>query len=49
MKIKFESDDDLPLSKTFNILDMIIDVASALEKNGKYYPQTFLHECAYKL
>ena len=49
MKIKFESDDDLPLSKTFNILDMIIDVASALEKNGKYYPQTFLHEYAYKL
>ena len=49
MKIKFESDDDLLLSKTFNILDMIIDVASALEKNGKYYPQTFLHECAYKL
>ena len=46
MKIKFESDDDLPLSKTFNTLDMIIDVASVLEKNGKYYPQTFLHECA---
>ena len=49
LKIKFESDDDLPLSKTFNTLDMIIDVASVLEKNGKYYPQTFLHECAYNL
>ena len=32
MKIKFESDDDLPLGKTFNILDMIIVVASVLEK-----------------
>ena len=32
MKIKFESDDDLPLYKTFNILDMMIVVASALEK-----------------
>ena len=46
MKIYFESDDDLSLGKTFNILDMIIAVASVLEKNGKYYPQIFLHECA---
>ena len=45
MKIKFESDDDLPLGKTFNILDMIIMVASVLEKSGKCYPQIFLHEC----
>ena len=43
MKIYFESDDDLSLGKTFNILD-IIAVASVLEKNGKYYPQIFLHE-----
>ena len=49
MKIKFKSDDDLPLGKAFNILDMIIVSASVYEKNGKYYPQTFLHECAYKL
>ena len=49
MKIKFESDNDLPLGKTLNIVDMIIVVASVLEKNGKYYPQIFLHECAYKL
>ena len=41
MKIKFESDDDLPLRKTFNILEMIIIVASVLEENGKYYPQIF--------
>ena len=49
MKIKFESDDDLPFGKRFNILDMIIVAASALENNGKYYPHFFLHECAYKL
>ena len=49
IKIKFESDDDLPLGKTFNIAGMIIVVASVLEKNGKYYPQISLHECAYKL
>ena len=32
MKIKFESDDDLPSGKTFNILEMIIVVASVLKK-----------------
>ena len=41
MKIKFELDDDLPLGKTFNIHDMIIVVASVLEKNSKHYPQIF--------
>ena len=41
IKIKFESDDDLPLGKTFNIAGMIIVVASVLKKNGKYYPQSF--------
>ena len=30
MKIKFESDYDLPLGKTFNIVDMIVAVASVL-------------------
>ena len=38
MKIQFESDDDLPLDKTFNIPDMLIVAESVLEKNGKYYP-----------
>ena len=49
MKIKFQSDDDLLLGKAFIILAMIIVVASTLEKNDKYYPQIFLHECACKL
>ena len=49
MKIRFQSDDDLPLGKTFSISDMITVVASVLEKNCKYYPQISLHECAYKL
>ena len=34
MKIKFKSDDDLLLGKAFNIPDIIIVAASALEKNG---------------
>ena len=41
VKIRFESDDDLPQGKTFNVLDMITVVASVLDKNGKYYPQIF--------
>ena len=38
MKIKFESDDALPLGN-----------ASVLGKNGKYYPQLFLHKFTYDL
>ena len=49
MRIKFESDDDLPLGETFSISDMIIAAVSVLKKNFKYYPQIVLHECAYKL
>ena len=41
MKTRFESDDDLPLGKTFIIVGMIIVAASVLEKNGKYYAQFF--------
>ena len=48
MKIRFESDDDLPLGKIFNIVDIIV-AAYVLEKNGKYHPQFFLHEWADKL
>ena len=46
MKNRFELDDDLTLDKAFNIVDMIIVAATVLEKNGKYYPQIFLHESA---
>ena len=41
MDLGFESDDDLPLGKMFNIADMIIVAASVLEKNGKYYSKFF--------
>ena len=48
MKIRFGSDDDLPLGKTFNVVDLITVVASVLETDGKYYLQIFLHECGYE-
>ena len=47
-KIRFKPDDDLPLGKTFNILDMIIVAASVLEKKVNIIHK-FLHECVHKL
>ena len=49
MKIKFNSDDDLPLYKTLEFHNMIIIVRTVFHKNNKYYPQAFLDECLHKL
>ena len=43
MKVKFESDDDLPLGKILSIPSMIIVVRSVFQKDSKYYPQVYLH------
>ena len=48
MKIKLESNDDLPLGKILNITVCIIIVRSAFEEYGKYFPQVLLHECLYE-
>ena len=48
MKIKFESNDDLPLCKKLNILVCIIIVRGVFEEDGKYYPHILLHECLYE-
>ena len=49
MKIIFNSDDELPLNKTIEILTMTIAIAAVFYENNKYYPKVFLHECLYKL
>ena len=49
MKIKFKSDDDLPLNKILNIHNLTIIVRSVFEEDGKYYPDIFLDECLYEL
>ena len=49
MKIKFNSDDELPLNKTIEIPSMIIVVRALFHENNKYYPRVFLDECLYKL
>ena len=49
MKIKFNSDGELPLNKTIEIGSMIIVVRAAFHENRKYYPQVFLDECLRKI
>ena len=45
MKIKFNSDNDLPLNKILKFLILTIIVRNIFEKEGKYYPQIFLDDC----
>ena len=45
MKIKLNSDDELPLNKKIEIPSMIIVVRTVFHKNNKYHPQVFLDEC----
>ena len=49
MKIKFNTDDELPLKKTIEIPGMIIIVRTIFLENNKNYPQVFSRECLYKL
>ena len=49
MKVKFNSDDDLPLKKTLKLYNLVIVVRSVFHEGTKYYPQVFLDECLYKL
>ena len=49
MKIKYNSDDELPLSKIIEIPTMTIVVRAVFYENNKYYPQVFLYEYLYKL
>ena len=52
MKIKFNSDDDLPLNKPLKFHAMTIIIRFFFEEDGKFYPQVFLddalYECTYK-
>ena len=44
IKIRFNSDDKLPLNKMLK-LHMLVIVKSVFEENGKYYRQVFLDQC----
>ena len=49
MKIKFNSDDDLPLNKPLKFHAMTIIIRSVFEEDGKLYPQIFLDNIFYEL
>ena len=49
MKIKFNSEDDLPLKKQLKFCNMAINIRSVFEEHGKFYPQVFLDDTLYEL
>ena len=49
MKVKFNSDDNLPLNKILKLHNITIVIKSVFQEDGKYYPQVFLDECLYEL
>ena len=49
MKIKFNSDDNLPLNKPLKFHNMTITIRSVFKGDGKLYPQVFLDVTLYEL
>ena len=49
MKIKFNSDNDLPLNKPLKFHLMEIIIRPVFEEVGKLYPQVFLNDALYEL
>ena len=49
MKIKFSSDDNLPLNKPLKFHNMTIITRSVFEEDDKLYPQVFLDDTFYEL
>ena len=49
MKIKFNSDNNLPLNKPLKFHNMTITIRSVFKEHGKLYPQVFLDDTLYEL
>ena len=49
IKIKFNSDDDLPLNKQLKFHNGTITIRSVFEEDGKLYPQLFFDDTLYDL
>ena len=49
MKIKFNSDDNLPFNKPLKFYNMTITTRSVFEEDGKLYLQVFLDDTLYEL
>ena len=48
-KIRFESNDDLPLNKSIKLRLLTIIIRSVFNEDGKFYPQLFLDDALYEL
>ena len=49
MKIKFVTDENLPLNKLLKLHMLTRIVRSVFEEDGKLYPQIYLDECLHEL
>ena len=49
MKIRFKSNDDLPLNKLIKLHLLTIIIRCVINKDGKFYPQLFLDDTLYEL
>ena len=49
MKIKFNTDDNIPLNKIIYFPIITIIIRSITKKDVKYYPQLFLDDCLYEV
>ena len=49
MKMKFESNDNLPIDNIVNMHQVTIYIGSIFAQNGKFYPQLFLGDALYGL
>ena len=49
MKIKFDTDDNLPVKKQLKLHMLTMIVRSVFEEDGKFYPQLYLDDCLYEL
>ena len=49
MKIKFNSDDNLPLNEPLKFHNIAITIRSVFEEDGKLYPQVFVDNTFYEL
>ena len=48
MKIKFESNDNLPTDNTINMHQVTVIIRLVFQRNKKLYPQIYLDDCLYK-
>ena len=49
MKIKFNTDDNIPLNKIIYLPTITITIRSITKKDGNYYLQIFLDDCLYEV